>query len=108
MTRKDRVRPHRERWREDNSCGAALPCPECGTPLDEVPFRECVTHRAADADPAHPSELAMDEIPFAPAEVHLPQAADGLGFIDRASTPVSAMRRSIHRSHRGEGHNFVD
>lgn len=36
-----------------------------------------------------------------------PATAD-LGFIDHAPTPVSAMRRSIHKSHRGEGQNFVD
>lgn len=36
-----------------------------------------------------------------------PTPAD-LGFVESASTPVTAMRRSIHRSHRGEGHNFVD
>lgn len=31
-----------------------------------------------------------------------------LGFVEAAAVPVGAMRRSIHRSHRGEGHNFVD
>jgi hypothetical protein len=34
--------------------------------------------------------------------------AEALGFIDRADVPVDRMRRSIHRSHRGEGDNFVD
>ena len=34
--------------------------------------------------------------------------ADSLGFVDRANVPVDRMRRSIHRSHRGEGNNFVD
>lgn len=31
-----------------------------------------------------------------------------LGFVDHADVPVHDMRRSIHRSHRGEGKNFVD
>jgi hypothetical protein len=66
--RGDRVVSHRSRWREDNSCGAANDCPECGTPLDEVPFGDCATH-AADAEPERPPELAMDERPFAPPEV---------------------------------------
>lgn len=63
--RKDRVVKRRDRWREDNSCGA----------VSEVPAKPT------------PEEL---------------------GFVDRANVPVGEMRRSIHRSHRGEGHNFVD
>lgn len=54
----------------------------------------------------HPPQLEMDERPFAPVDPA--QAGPDLGFIDRANVPVGAMRRSIHRSHRGEGFNFVD
>lgn len=79
------------------------PCRECGTPEDEVPLVDCSLHAYLPPDPEHPPQLTMDERPFAP-----PKAVPDLGFIDRANTPVGAMRRSIHRSHRGEGHNFVD
>lgn len=35
-------------------------CPECGTPLDQVPLRECATHRAQDEVQAPAPDHILD------------------------------------------------
>ncbi|HEX9947377.1 MAG TPA: hypothetical protein VGA98_07550 [Allosphingosinicella sp.] len=60
--------------------------------------------------PCHPEEL--EHVPpnavIDPVLARQPDVAERLGFIDSTDTRPGQMRRSIHRSHRGEGDNWVD
>lgn len=46
----------------------------------------------------------LDDVGIEPAAPE----EDEHGFVERMETRPTDMRRSIHRSHRGEGRNFVD
>jgi L-asparaginase/Glu-tRNA(Gln) amidotransferase subunit D len=50
------------------------PCPECGTPLDEIPFKDCKTHQTFHLDsPNLTDEEWEDLLAFEAAEALLKQ-----------------------------------
>jgi hypothetical protein len=75
-------------------------CDKCGTVYPSAPAG--TIHKCGLCSGGYCSRLEYEKRKAAGT------LTDDLGFIDRADVPVGEMRRSIHRSHRAEGKNFVD